>query len=397
MPADLFTALLEAVGESPTDDAPRLVLADWLMDCDNPVLRDRGECIAIECALAQPEFPQAQRRAGLARRRELWDLHRAAWLGCLASEKVQSVRGMVSWATCADALVGPIANELATAPEAVWLTGLELCDVTPTTIQSLVACPWWTRICDLSLVSRVRFSWDAQEYGIGSAAAMALAAAARSRQWVSLRLGYNGLSAANLLALLAGGAMDGVEWLELSGNTIGDDGVRLLASSRIGQLRRLYLDRCAISDTGLVQLLAAPCAARLEELSLEDNPIGRAGVEALAAVAPARLRRLNLNNTGVGPIGARILARSRLAASLHDLHLNATHLGDRGVCALAAAPWQQLRVLSLNRNNIFQEGALALADARPLRRLATLGLKDNLPGPVAGAALRMLFDDRVSL
>jgi uncharacterized protein (TIGR02996 family) len=58
---DLGSAFLQAMGEAPDDDAPRLIYADWL---DERGERDRGEFSRVQCALERLQ-PQDERRAGL--------------------------------------------------------------------------------------------------------------------------------------------------------------------------------------------------------------------------------------------------------------------------------------------------------------------------------------------
>jgi|GEM_PF-2371512 len=88
-------AFLAAIRAEPDDDTPRLVLADWLQEHDEP---DRAELIRVQCRLAalaergevdnrpidsadthrleqQPEYQGLQRRE-----QELLAAHRAAWL-----------------------------------------------------------------------------------------------------------------------------------------------------------------------------------------------------------------------------------------------------------------------------------------------------------------------------
>src|SRR5262245_55829511 len=64
-------SLLAAVHESPEDDAPRRVYADWLTDHGDP----RGEFIAVQCELAgltdaDPRWPELK-----ARERDLLEAH----------------------------------------------------------------------------------------------------------------------------------------------------------------------------------------------------------------------------------------------------------------------------------------------------------------------------------
>jgi uncharacterized protein (TIGR02996 family) len=67
--------LLDAIVESPTDDGPRLVYADWLQQQTDGIDRARGEYISLACSKAnKPE--RAKKRM-----EELLTRHEAAWLG----------------------------------------------------------------------------------------------------------------------------------------------------------------------------------------------------------------------------------------------------------------------------------------------------------------------------
>ncbi len=50
-----WSALLKAVVDSPADDLPRLVAADWLDERDDP---ERAEFIRLQCAVAREETPE---------------------------------------------------------------------------------------------------------------------------------------------------------------------------------------------------------------------------------------------------------------------------------------------------------------------------------------------------
>lgn len=68
--------LLEAVLKAPGDDAPRLVLADWLMERGAP----RGEFIALQVRGAKKPLSAAE----VTKMNALERAHRADWLGPLA-------------------------------------------------------------------------------------------------------------------------------------------------------------------------------------------------------------------------------------------------------------------------------------------------------------------------
>ncbi len=72
-------AFLQAILESPDDDLPRLVYADWLTDQGNP----RGEFIHVQCLLAGMTEDDPRRAMLEVRERELLDRHQDEWLGAL--------------------------------------------------------------------------------------------------------------------------------------------------------------------------------------------------------------------------------------------------------------------------------------------------------------------------
>jgi uncharacterized protein (TIGR02996 family) len=71
-------AFLRAVRESPDDDAPRLVYADWL---DEHGDHDRAEFIRVQCELAGLDETDPRRDDPERRERELLERHEPRWLG----------------------------------------------------------------------------------------------------------------------------------------------------------------------------------------------------------------------------------------------------------------------------------------------------------------------------
>src|SRR5262245_58662180 len=76
-------ALLAAAKDAPEEDAPRLVLADWLEEHGDKHDQARAEYVRLECQAARVPEGNAERAALEARAGTLWSLHHAAWLGPL--------------------------------------------------------------------------------------------------------------------------------------------------------------------------------------------------------------------------------------------------------------------------------------------------------------------------
>jgi uncharacterized protein (TIGR02996 family) len=75
---------LLAIHETPEDNAPRLIYADWLEETGDPVWTARAEFIRVQTELTRPSprNKSKRRRAFLqGRQQELLTAHQGAWLG----------------------------------------------------------------------------------------------------------------------------------------------------------------------------------------------------------------------------------------------------------------------------------------------------------------------------
>jgi uncharacterized protein (TIGR02996 family) len=126
-------ALLRAVCEHPDDDLPRLVLADWLDEHDEP---DRAEFIRCEIELARDFGGQSMTSGWMAARetdRHAWLTHR---LAILSSRKrmhwwneLPQMRGEWSWGRTTERGFFPnlwlgSSTTLVRRPDLLWVTPL---------------------------------------------------------------------------------------------------------------------------------------------------------------------------------------------------------------------------------------------------------------------------------
>jgi Ran GTPase-activating protein (RanGAP) involved in mRNA processing and transport len=175
--------------------------------------------------------------------------------------------------------------------------------------------------------------------------------------------------------------------------------LRNLTTLKLGAKDNLDWDssRCnRIGDVGCEILSRAfPKLPVLEVIHLGCNQIGEIGIQALASALQhtMHLSELKLNlNMEVGIWGGTVLAAGlRFAPQLAELHLRGIALSDEGCMAIADSLQHVplLQVLNLEDNDIGSEGAACLAaalaaDAGPYLRGLLLGFN-----PIAEGAIKL--------
>ncbi|XP_051769005.1 NACHT, LRR and PYD domains-containing protein 3-like isoform X2 [Ctenopharyngodon idella] len=133
--------------------------------------------------------------------------------------------------------------------------------------------------------------------------------------------------------------------MDLSKNTLGDAGVKLLSDGLkypYCELEILRLIDCGVTDEGCATLASALRSnpSHLRELNLAKNKLRDAGVKLLSAVLEdphCKLEKLGLINCGVTGEGCAALASALRSnpSHLRQLDLNNNKLGDSGVSLLS--------------------------------------------------------------
>lgn len=357
--------LLAAVLADPADDAPRLVLADFLDEAGDA---DRAEFVRLQVRLARltDELDGCLARsprhaAAFQRERELLEAHGERWRAHLPRwpRRVEFRRGFVEGVTAdAQSFLDGAEDLAALTP----LSGLRLTEA-GRPLQPL------TRDRSFGLVRRLDLLWGLP---IEAADLEALADSPYCPRLRELSLFQCGLSGRDLEVLAAADEFAALRELELGLNgLLGGDVRPLFASPHLPGLRRLGLSHNDLGTTGVETIASAPLTGRLTHLDLSGCRAGDAGAAAIAASPrAARLRVLLLNANGVGNAGARALADSPLLAGL--------------------------RVLSLAQNAIGSAGAEALAASPHLAGLEMLDLVDNLIPAATRRRLGKVLGDRVA-
>jgi uncharacterized protein (TIGR02996 family) len=260
-PADVGEALLQDVLAHPTDDAPRLIYADWLEEAGQ---HDRAEFIRVQMDLARAAAHDPRLKSLRAREKELWTAHRAEWLQTvpppLQKRRITFQRGFL--------------DELHLLPKD-WATYG----------AALFAC---------HPLHRIRLTGRIDHHGAGALVVLPQ------------------LSRVNSLSLAGCQFRERLNTLQI-----------LFTTPFWSGLTRLVLARGGFDSRSLGVLVASPLLAQLVALDLADNEIGPAGAQALAgSPAAANLRELSLANNPITNPGALALAQSAHLASLERLDLS---------------------------------------------------------------------------
>jgi uncharacterized protein (TIGR02996 family) len=376
-------ALLRAAKEQPEEDAPRLILADWLEDHGAEEARARAELIRVQCRLEHLAEGAAERGALLNREHELLDRYGAAWRQAFSIRGISVTyrRGLLYLKLSSQAFLAQSRQRLAGTEVWGWVEGVCLVhryrrwpveilqapaladvfalDVSQTSakdhgVKALAASPRVAHLTFLGL-NRTYLGWRGAE-------ALNSPHLARLR---TLRLARNYLGLRGVTALASAEHLAGLTSLDLSVNNLGNDEAKRFATyCCLTRLTSLHLHHNRIGPPGARALVAAASLARLTQLDLSHNAIRDAGALALAQSPHLTgLTDLDLTSNGIGPRGAQALAASPGLANLTRLELSLNALGDEGARALAASPYlNRLVALEVWGNSISKEGARLLRD-----------------------------------
>lgn len=385
---------LKAVLAAPDDDAPRLVLADFLSGQGDP----RGEFIALQCRLAAAPDDEARRALRIAENK-LLAAHEATWTAAFfdvakstpfRKVKVAFHRGFLEEATLPLEALDDLAPLFEAAPllrrlrfDSPGFTGQTHA---PPTLAGRLSSPLLRRVTSL----------DLRLPAGGDAVALELARCPHLTGLHTLHLEatawplpdfptpmFSGppethrLGVAGALALASSPHLKGLRDIKLASNALGGAGVKALVEGG-WRLESLDVSGNQLDDTALTAIASSPHLSTLKHLGLGAGQYGDAALAALAASKTlTSLSSLDLTNSQLGPRGlGRFLAALTLPA-LKALSLRGTELGDAGVVTLAkSAASRQFTSLELGENKVTQTGVFALADSPNLTGLTRLQLND---------------------
>ncbi|XP_059816076.1 NACHT, LRR and PYD domains-containing protein 3-like [Hypanus sabinus] len=176
--------------------------------------------------------------------------------------------------------------------------------------------------------------------------------------------------------------------LRLGGNELGDSGVKLVSAALRNpecKIQKLQLRDVGLTDSGAEDLVSALSTnPSLTELNLSGNELGDSGVKLVSAALrnpECKIQKLWLGNVGLTDSGAEDLVSAlNTNPSLTELDLSSNKLGDSGVKLVSAAlrkPECKIQKLWLNKVGLTDSGAEDLVSAlstNPSLTVLDLGL-----------------------
>jgi uncharacterized protein (TIGR02996 family) len=209
-------ALLRAIKETPEDDAPRLILADWLEEHGEP---DRAEFIRLQCRLAQVPLGLAPPARLAKRESDLLGEHAAAWGAAFAAPRseVRFRRGLLHLRLTERAFLARERQKLAGTETWAWVESL--------------AFPHLERPAEVvtSPVLADLVSLDLAQCYLGAEGMKALADSPHLGTLTTLKLYRNEFGLEGLQALLRAPSLARLCRLDLTWNHFGDRGAEVLA------------------------------------------------------------------------------------------------------------------------------------------------------------------------
>jgi uncharacterized protein (TIGR02996 family) len=372
-------ALIDACKDAPDDDAPCLVLADWLDEHGDEHDRARAEFVRSQVSRVKLDDEDPRWLEHYDREGELLRQHGEAWMGSLG-DVVQPNdwnfvhnhhRGLFSLHSPADVSLAS-EKQLARSEAWAWVYSLTVTSSPATSaLDALARSPLLASLTGLGI------DWPGlmEEAGLDS-----LLASRRLKRLRSLSLrGCKFAHAAHAVA--AARRLKNLTKLDLEGNPIGDQGAQRLASAlHLRGLRELSLGNCDVGRDGAGALGGSPMLGRIETLHLTSNKEldGVAVAYLLRAGMPCALKKLDLGGTAAGDGGAAAIASAPQLAGLRELALNFCGIGDEGATALAESPHlRHLERLLLPSNDVGPAGIVALARSPILATVTDLTLGAN--------------------
>ena len=450
-------ALLRRCRETPADDTPRLVLADWL---DEQGDADRATFVRVQIALSHPSADSRQMQEWKTLERGLLEAHAEAWTGelraivtglrygsednrGLAAVRSRAVaigrnwdltseRGLIRLTHLDPAwLLDPALRAWMGSPAGDWLEQVNLAGMGSDAFERLALPPECAGRIGLRIRRRGQEFADFSAAGLGRmsrpderppqdwarffrcsnfSAVRSLSVEggiaflrelgdADVRRLVALeaRLAADGTAAAHILATIPFESLSSLDVGPVTAAAVR----AVVASPFLRNLAEWNLVGSPLGDAGMIALCESPLANSLSAVSFPNTGIGDEGLRALVAspiFAKMNSPSLNLMMNRIGDDGVRTIAESEHFLRYRELVLRENRCGDAAAAAIAESEYAaNLTHLDFWRNRIGDGGAVALAHSPHLGKIVDLCVKENAIGADGAAALFERFGERAKV
>jgi len=167
--------------------------------------------------------------------------------------------------------------------------------------------------------------------------------------------------------------------LDISLNSIQDEGLEVLASANWKLLEDLNIQETEITAQGMEIFLTNRSKwAHLKRVDLSHNPIRDDGLEIFIFSNYNLLEYLNLEETGITNKGIEMLVNKANWPKLKELHISDNIITNEGIKMLSSGKWPLLESLSLRKLCCLTEEAIGnITVFSEWPNLKTLNLSDN--------------------
>lgn len=358
----LRDALEAALVENPDDLVTHYAYADYLQEQGDP----RGEFIALQLALEDPQPSEAERRRSQEKIDELLQTYRREWVGVLADElfglcddkpelqieerSIYDIRFVRGWldriARRADIFCSSdLGRLMCRAPETRLLRSLIL-ESDEGTIANLIHSPYLGNLRVLQIGPRINLS---EEFELVLEPETNLhKLVAKLSRLEELYLYQSGCLSARLFTLAN---LTNLRVLEAPQIIDRNYPILLASNPALSNLTCLWLRSCpsqqALDLTGVRAVVQSPHLRNLTHLHLQRSDLGDVGcTEIVTSGILKRLRVLDLRHGEISDSGARILADCPDLRNLELLDVERNALTQAGIDALRRVLGSAVRVES---------------------------------------------------
>lgn len=369
-------SFLQSICESPADDGPRLIYADWLDDHGQP---ERAEFIRTQIRLASIDEWDPARPDLLRREQALLRKYVKKWSKEVAkfTKRIEFVRGFIG------TMALPVGTFLNNAKE-IFAT-VPLLEYRP--VKPL---PGWDNLIASKHLARLR-GLDLHANSLGVGRTQALAQSKHLRNLETLNLGVASCRGNGVKAVLASRNLGNLRRLDLNQNGANADSLADLPKAKhLPHLRHLNLHANDLDLSAADPLARAEWLAQLETLILSGNKLENAGVKRLAEAGVwAGLRTLDLGNQGMTIDGIRCVTRCRHLARLGSMRIDTVISPIPGMLGevVRSPHLSQLRKLELHGGPIDEAETCVLTGSPLAANLRSLFLRE-LTAPAVRALLK---------